>query len=339
MSETTYTASVQVAESPSSLSRAELLRAYRTMRLIREFEDGIHAEYPRGEIPGFVHLSAGQEAIAAGVAAHLRGGDAISATHRAHGHALAAGCDLSALLLEVYGKRGGVCGGKGGSMHLIDLEHGFLGANGIVGAGAPLACGAALAAKRRGAGAVVISYAGDGGSNQGSFLESLNLASVWRLPLVFVVENNGYADSTAARFHQLGIDVARRAPGFSMPGVIVDGHDFFAVWAGARDAVQRARDGAGPTLLECKVTRYYGHGEGHDDQTYRGRDEVAAIRMTRDCIDRFRAAVVESGRLQEAVLVGIDGESRRFLEDAFETARRAPAPDPATLLTDVYASY
>jgi TPP-dependent pyruvate/acetoin dehydrogenase alpha subunit len=321
------------------LTRDELLDAYRVMRTIREFEDRLHVEFATGDIPGFVHLYAGEEAIAAGVCAHLRDDDQIASTHRGHGHAIAKGCDVTEMMLEVYGKRDGLCRGKGGSMHIADFRRGMLGANGIVGGGPPLICGVGLAAKVRGTDQVGVAFTGDGGSNQGTFLESLNLAGAWHLPVVFVVENNGYAEATSVNFHQQAIDVAKRADGFGMPGVVVDGHDFFAVHEAAGEAIQRARDGGGPSLLECKVNRYYGHFEG-DAQTYRGPGEVDQIRRTRDCLANFSRQVTEAGVLEPDDLSQIDEEVRRLIEEAVKTAKAALEPDPARdLLTDVYVSY
>src|SRR4051812_32879225 len=184
------------------------------MRTIREFEERLHTEFATGDIPGAVHLYAGQEAIAAGVLAHLGPDDYVSSTHRGHGHAIAKGCDLTGMMLEIYGRPGGLCGGKGGSMHIADFDRGMLGANGVAGGGVPMACGAALSAKLRGTDQVAVAFVGDGGANQGAFAESLNLAAVWQLPVVFVVENNGYAQSTGPKYHLRGLDVATRAPGF-----------------------------------------------------------------------------------------------------------------------------
>src|SRR6188472_1596294 len=233
------------------LTPEQLVEAYRVMRTIREFEERLHREFATGDIPGFVHLYAGEEAIAAGVIAHLGSDDYVASTHRGHGHAIAKGCDVKAMMAEIYGKQTGLCRGKGGSMHIADVDKGMLGANGIVGGGPPMNCGVGLSAKVRGTDQVGVSFTGDGGSNQGTFLESLNLASVWHLPCIFVVENNGYAESTSDRFHASGVDVAKRADGFGIPGVVVDGHDYFAVREVAGEAIRRAREGGGPTLIEC----------------------------------------------------------------------------------------
>jgi pyruvate dehydrogenase E1 component alpha subunit len=214
----------------------------------------------------------------------------------------------------------------------------MLGANGIVGGGPPLICGVGLAAKVRGTQQVGVSFTGDGGSNQGTFLESLNLAAVWHLPVVFVIENNGYAESTSHKFHQSGIDVAKRADGFGLPGVVVDGHDFFAVHEVAGEAIARARSGGGPSLLECKTNRYYGHFEG-DAQTYRGPNEVERLRAERDCLDAFRRRTTEAGVIEAGDLDAIDAEAVALVEAAVAEAKLATDPTLDDLLTDVYVSY
>jgi pyruvate dehydrogenase E1 component alpha subunit len=320
------------------LTKEQLLEAYRVMRTIRDFEERLHTEFATGEIPGFVHLYAGEEAIAAGVMAHLRDDDFVASTHRGHGHAIAKGCDVKAMMAEIYGKATGICHGKGGSMHIADVSRGMLGANGIVGGGPPLVCGVGLKAKVTKTDQVGVSFTGDGGSNQGTFLESLNLAASWHLPVVFVVENNGYAESTSSNYHQSGIDVAKRADGFGLPGVTVDGFDFFAVHEAAGEAIARARSGGGPTLLECKVMRYFGHFEG-DQQTYRGDGEVEALRRDRDCLSAFARRVTESGMVEAGDLSAIDAATRRLMDEAVAQAKAAPDPTAADVLTDVYVRY
>jgi TPP-dependent pyruvate/acetoin dehydrogenase alpha subunit len=320
------------------LSKEQLLDAYRTMRTIRDFEERLHTEFATGEIPGFVHLYAGEEAIAAGFMAHLDGDDYIASTHRGHGHAIAKGCDPKAMMFEIYGKQDGLCHGKGGSMHIADLDKGMLGANGIVGGGPPLVCGVGLSAKTRGTKQVAVSFTGDGGANQGTFLESLNLASAWDLPCVFVIENNGYAEATAQAFSSKGIDIAKRADGFSMPGVVVDGHDFFAVYEAAGEAIRRAREGGGPSLIECKVNRYYGHFEG-DAQTYRAENEVENIRKEKDCLMLFRQRVTGADLVDEEELDEIDEEVKNLIDEAVREAKEAPEPTAEHLVTDVYVSY
>ncbi|PYV85225.1 MAG: ABC transporter substrate-binding protein [Acidobacteria bacterium] len=319
-------------------SQDELLKAYRTMKMIREFEERIHLEFATGEIPGFVHLYAGEEAIATGFCMHLDDRDKITSTHRGHGHCLAKGCDVYGMMAEIYGKKSGLCAGKGGSMHIADLSKGMLGANGIVGGGPPLACGAALAAKTLGTRGVAVSFVGDGGANQGTTLESLNLAAIWSLPCIFVVENNGYAEATSCKYAGACHDFADRASGFNMPGVTVDGHDFFAVYEVAGEAIRRAREGGGPTLVECKVNRYFGHFEG-DAQTYRAPDEVKKIRETRDCIRNFARKVTSAGVLDGAELERIDQEVMALIDDSVAKSKGGPKPVAADLLTDVYVSY
>ena len=269
---------------------------------------------------------------------HLDERDRIASTHRGHGHCIAKGCDVSGMMAEIYGRKDGLCAGKGGSMHIADLDKGMMGANGIVGGGPPLICGAGLAAKQLGTGGVAIAFVGDGGSNQGTTFESLNLASVWNLPCIFVIENNGYAESTSSKWSIACDDAADRASGFNMPGVVVDGHDFFAVHEAAGEAIKRARGGNGPSLLECKLNRYYGHFEG-DAQTYRGPDEVKKLRESRDCLQMFRDKVTGAGLLDAAELNAVDGEAEALIDDAVAKAKVSPPPTAADLLTDVYVSY
>ncbi len=320
------------------LSKDDLLTAYRTMRTIREFEERLHVEFATGDIPGFVHLYAGEEASGVGVCMHLDDRDRIASTHRGHGHCIAKGCDVDGMMAEIYGRKDGLCAGKGGSMHIADLDKGMMGANGIVGGGPPLICGAGLAAKQLGTGGVAIAFVGDGGSNQGTTFESLNLASVWNLPCIFVIENNGYAESTSSKWSIACDDAADRASGFNMPGVVVDGHDFFAVHEAAGEAIKRAREGGGPSLLECKLNRYYGHFEG-DAQTYRGPDEVKKLRESRDCLALFREKVTSAGLLEGAELDAIDRDALAQIDGAVSKAKVAPPPTAADLLTDVYVTY
>src|SRR5260221_5712931 len=321
------------------LNRSEFKEAYRRMRTIREFEERLHVEFSNGQIPGFVHLYAGEEASAVGVCQQLRPkGDHIASTHRGHGHCIAKGCDVEGMMLEIFGKDGGLCNGKGGSMHIADLDKGMMGANGIGGGGPPLICGAALAAKSLKTGGVAIAFVGDGGSNQGTTFEAMTLATVWKLPAIFIFENNGYAEATSSKFSGAGGDIANRAVGFGMPGKIVDGHDFFAVHEAAQEAIERARNGDGPTLLEFKLNRYYGHFEG-DAQTYRGKDEVKKLRESIDCIARFRTRVTETGLLETKQLDAIDQEVDGHIAGALVKAKAALYPKPEALFTDVYASY
>ncbi|MFO1349721.1 MAG: thiamine pyrophosphate-dependent dehydrogenase E1 component subunit alpha [Gammaproteobacteria bacterium] len=321
------------------ISREELLDSYQKMCTIREFEEAARVEFANGQIPGFVHLYAGEEASGVGVCQHLNPGvDYIASTHRGHGHCIAKGCDVDAMMLEIFGKAGGLCNGKGGSMHIADLSKGMMGANGIVGGGPPLICGAALAAKTLKTGGVAIAFVGDGGSNQGTTFESMNLAAVWKLPAIFIFENNGYAESTSSSWSVASGDIGKRAAAFGMPGKIVDGNDFFAVYEAAQEAIERARGGGGPTLLEFKLNRYYGHFEG-DAQTYRGKDEVKTLRETKDPLKIFRNRVTKDGLLKAADLDGIEGEAKKIIANALAKAKAAPWPSLDAVHTDVYLSY
>jgi acetoin:2,6-dichlorophenolindophenol oxidoreductase subunit alpha len=321
----------------AALTRQQLLNVYRMMLTIREFEERVHKEFATGEIPGFVHLYAGEEASAVGICSNLDDRDSIASTHRGHGHCIAKGVDVIEMMAEIYGRRTGSCHGKGGSMHIADLSKGMLGANGIVGGGPPLICGTALAAKMKGAGGVSVAFFGDGASNQGTTLESMNLATVWNLPAIFVAENNGYAETTSSTWSVASDNIADRADAFGMPGVIVDGFDFFAVHEAASQAVTRAREGGGPSLLEIKFTRYYGHFEG-DQQTYRAR-EVEHARSELDCLKRFADRVTQMGQLSGGDLTAVDAQVAALIDRAVEDAKAAPLPTEADLLTDVYVRY
>ncbi len=318
------------------LSRDELATAYRRMRTIREFEDTVHAEFAAGTIPGFVHLYAGEEASGVGVCMHLGAQDKIASTHRGHGHCIAKGVEVGPMMHEIFGRRDGLCGGKGGSMHIADLSKGMLGANGIVGAGAPLVCGAALTAKTLKTGGVAVCFYGDGASNQGAVLESYNLAKIWNLPMIFVAEDNGYAESTASSW-SVGGSQTGRAAGFGIPSMEVDGADFFAVYDAAGEAIERARAGGGPTLLHVRLNRFYGHYEG-DAGTYRLPEELERARQ-RDPIQLFRERVVETGLMSVEELDASDREVVAEIKDSLAAAKAAPMPTEADLLTDVYVTY
>lgn len=323
---------------PLPLGTDRLLEAYRIMRTIREFEERLHIEFARGDIPGFVHLYAGEEACAAGIMMHLNDNDRIASTHRGHGHCIAKGVDVKEMMAEIYGKTTGACRGKGGSMHIANLSKGMLGANGILGAGAPLICGAALAAKRFGRGGIGVSFVGDGASNQGTFLESLNLAAVWDLPAIFVVENNGYAEATSVDWAVACDSYVDRATGFGLPGISVDGTDFFAVYEAAGEIIKRARSGGGPALLECKMVRFHGHFEG-DAQTYRAKGELEDIRTNKDCIKIFKQRVHDSGIDLRSEFENIDNKAARLIEEAVVEAKSAPFPKADELQTHVYVKY
>jgi TPP-dependent pyruvate/acetoin dehydrogenase alpha subunit len=319
------------------LSREDLLKAYTQMRTIRDFEERVHEEFSAGNIPGFVHLYAGEEASGVGFCMHLTDVDRIASTHRGHGHCIAKGCDTKGMMYEIFGRKEGLCGGKGGSMHIADLEKGMMGANGIVGGGPPLICGAALTAKTLKTGGVAIAFVGDGGSNQGTTFESYNLAKVWNLPAIFVVEDNGYAESTGSAWSVGGTQLGR-AEGFGMPGYQVDGTDFFAVYEVAREVIERARNGGGPSLVHVKLNRYFGHFEG-DAMTYRGPDEVAKAREAHDPLKIFRQRVVEAALLEPEDLDRVDAEVKSHIDQVTVEAKAAAMPTEKDLLTDVYVSY
>lgn len=319
------------------VNKDTLLWIYERMRLIREFEERLHADFATGNIPGFVHLYAGEEAVAVGICANLTDEDFITSTHRGHGHCIAKGVDIKAMMAEIYGKATGACKGKGGSMHIADVSKGMLGANGIVGGGPPLACGAGLTSKVKGTGQVTVCFFGDGASNQGTTLEGMNLAGIWKLPVVFVCENNGYAETTSPDYSVSGQDIAARARGFGMPSLAVDGQDVFAIYEAAREAVARARRGDGPTFIEAQTYRYYGHFEG-DTIQYRDREEEAHYR-SQDCLVRVRKSVTEQGLLSEAELDQIDQKAKETIEEAAAFAADSPPPQPADILTDVYVNF
>jgi pyruvate dehydrogenase E1 component alpha subunit len=321
-----------------TLTREQLLDAYRRMRTIRMFEEKLNDLVMAGKLSGFLHLYAGEEAVAVGVAAHLTDRDYFASTHRGHGHCIAKGVDVKAMMAELFGRSTGVCKGKGGSMHIADFDHGMLGANGIVGAGIPLAVGAGLTAATKKTGAVSIAFFGDGASNQGAFHESANIAALWKLPVVFVCENNGYGEATPAEFAVSVKDIADRAAGYGIPGVIVDGMDFFDVYETAGEAIARARAGGGPTLLECKTYRFFGHYVG-DNTAYRTKEEAEEMRRQKDPISLFEDRAVSAELVKGEELRAIDGESARLLEEAVEYAEASPLPQPEEVLTDVYVRY
>ncbi|MHA1158449.1 MAG: thiamine pyrophosphate-dependent dehydrogenase E1 component subunit alpha [Alphaproteobacteria bacterium] len=318
------------------LSRDELVAVYRRMRTIRTFEDAIHEQFAAGAIPGFVHLYAGEEASGVGVCMHLDDRDAIASTHRGHGHCIAKGVSIEPMMLEIFGRKDGLCGGKGGSMHIADLSKGMLGANGIVGAGAPLACGAALTAKTLKTGGVAVCFYGDGASNQGAVLESYNLAKIWNLPVIFVAEDNGYAEATASSWSVGGSQVGR-GKGFGIPSREVDGSDFFEVYEASGEAIERARAGDGPSLLHVKLDRFYGHFEG-DAGSYRLPEELRDARK-RDPIELFRRRVVEASLIAPDELDQADREIAVEIGGYVSAAKAAPTPTEADLMTDVYVSY
>ncbi len=320
------------------IPKDKLLWIYERMQLIRVFETRVSTEFGKGKIPGFVHLYAGEEAVAVGICANLTDADYMTSTHRGHGHCVAKGVDVRGMMAELFGKATGICKGKGGSMHIADMDKGMLGANGIVGGGPPLACGSGLTAKTNGTDQVTICFFGDGASEQGTLHESLNLAAIWKLPIIFVAENNGYAESTPAHYHCSVENIADRAAAYNMPGVTLDGNDLFAVYEAAHEAVARARAGQGPSLLECKTYRHYGHFEG-DAQTYKIAGENERYQNELDPIKRFTDAVLSRGLVSEAEMADIDGQVNAAIDEAVKFAEDSPFPEVQETFTDVYVSY
>jgi pyruvate dehydrogenase E1 component alpha subunit len=318
------------------LTRAQLLEAYRKMRMIRAFEQKLDALVKLGKLGGFLHLYAGEEAGAVGVCMNLTDRDFVASTHRGHGHCIAKGVGVAGMMAELFGRATGVCKGKGGSMHIADMGKGMLGANGIVGGGIPLTTGAALSAQLKHKGAVSVGFFGDGATNQGQFHESLNMAANWKLPAVYVVENNGFGEFTPTAFVTPVRDLAVRASSYSMRAEIADGMDFFDVYAKAGEAIERARRGEGPTLLECKTYRFFGHFVG-DPLVYRRKEEAEDWIQNRDPLQRFEARVREAGWLDADDLRRVDGEVEGELAAAVEAAEAAPLPPPEALHADVYA--
>jgi len=316
------------------LDKALLLEIYRKMVTVRNFEETAMDLYLKGQLPGFLHVYIGEEAVAAGVMAHLSPQDMITSTHRGHGHAVAKGARLDMMFAELFAKKTGYCHGKGGSMHIADLDLGILGANGIVGGGVPISTGAGLALKLKGSDRVTVCFFGDGASNTGAFYEGVNLAAVWNLPVVFVCENNQYAESTPRKVHQKVKDIAERAAAFSIPGVVMDGMDVFDVYQRTGEAIERARAGDGPTLLEAKTYRFMGHYVG-DPQVYRPKEEVEEWKR-RDPILTFRERVIKEGKLGAAELDAIDAEIKKEIEAAIDFARKSPEPEIETALQDIF---
>lgn len=320
-----------------TLDKSLLLKMYEQMLTIRHFEERAGKEFAAGKVPGFVHLYAGEEAVAVGVCIHLTEDDYITSHHRGHGHCIAKGVDIRAMVAELLGREAGACRGKGGSMHIADVHKGMLGANGIVGGGFPLATGAGLTARYNGRGQVAVCFFGDGAANQGTFHESLNLAGIWKLPVVYVAENNGYAESTPVAYHMSCRDISERAAGYNMPGITVDGLNILAVYEAAGEAIARARRGEGPSLIECKTYRYYGHFEG-DTITYRTKEELEAF-MLRDPIQTLRQSLEGRGLATAEELTAIDQQVQERIDDAWRFAEASPLPAPEDALNDVYVSY
>jgi pyruvate dehydrogenase E1 component alpha subunit len=323
--------------SPARPPDAALRDMLRSMLRIRAFEEALARLHRRGQLPGFVHLYIGEEAVAVGVCSALRADDRITSTHRGHGHLIAKGADVDGMMAELFGRATGLCQGKGGSMHSVDFSLGVLGTNGIVGGGIPIATGAAWADRHLGRDTVTVAFFGDGAANQGVFLEALNLAAIWSLPVIFCCENNGYTEWTPTEKLTAG-SIAERAHPFGIPGVRVDGNDVLAVHEAVSTAVARARAGEGPTLLECVTYRHHGHNEGEEafSGRYRPEDEIS-VWMGRDPIPGFRKRLLEWDALSEADADAIEEEERAAVKASIAAAQAAPFPDPDDALRHAFA--
>lgn len=311
------------------------MKMYRDMLKIRLFEEKVRVLDMEGRLPGFFHLYVGEEAVAVGACSAINTEDYITSTHRGHGHLIAKGGDLGKAMAELFARETGYCKAKGGSMHIAAPELGMLGANGIVGAGIPIATGAALSAKYQKNGKVAVCFFGDGASNQGTFHEALNIAASFNLPAVYVCENNLYGVGTRQRDVRKLEHIAERAKAYDMPGVIVDGNDVEAVYNAVKEAVDRARKGEGPTLIECKTYRHYTHFTGEPD-TYRPKEEVESWKA-KDPIKMYAARLIKEGVTDEAGIKKIDKEIEEEIENAVKFAEDSPKPKPESALTDVYA--
>jgi TPP-dependent pyruvate/acetoin dehydrogenase alpha subunit len=319
------------------LSRDDLLRAWKLMVTIRLFEERVTKEFAAGNIPGFAHVYLGQEASAVGICFELSDQDWIGSTHRGHGHCIAKGCDVNGMMLEIMGKADGLCGGKGGSMHIADMSKGMLGANAIVGGSPPIAVGAALTQKLKQTGRVAVAFTGDGASNQGTTFEAMNMAVVLRVPAIFVIENNGYGEFTATSYAVGAPSIAERAKSFGMPAEAVDGTDFFAVREAMGRALEHAQSGKGPYALELISGRFLGHFVG-DPQVYRSAEELERVRAN-DPLKRFRRAVTEASLLDDAELNEAEAEVASGIDAAVAAGMAGTPPTTGALTADVYVRY
>jgi TPP-dependent pyruvate/acetoin dehydrogenase alpha subunit len=310
---------------------------YAGMVRVRLFEERVRELFAGGRIPGFTHTSVGQEATAVGAATALRPDDYVLSTHRGHGHLVAKGGSLRALMAELFGKATGLCHGKGGSMHIADASVGYLGANGVLASGCVVAPGVGLAIKQRKTGQVVLPFFGDGAANRGPFHEGLNMAAIWKLPVIFFCENNRWASTTAHALSAAGGSIAARAPGYGVPGEAVDGNDVLAVWQAVTRAAERARRGDGPSLIEAHTIRWVGHFEG-DPQLYRPKDEVAEGRA-KDPIARLARYLGERGLLDDADASRVRAAVEQEIDDAVRHAESSPLPEPREALSDLFAHY
>lgn len=320
---------------PMSEHSDRLVRQLREMILIREFESRVQTLFENNELPGFVHLYLGQEAVAVGACSAIEENDYITSTHRGHGHSIAKGLDPDRMIAELFGKETGYCNGKSGSMHIADIDKGMLGANGIVGAGQPLAVGAGLSIRRSGSNKVCLSFFGDGAMAEGQVHEAMNLAGVMDLPVIFVCENNQYGEMTPVEEQHYVGGFESRGEVYDMPAVAVDGMSVNEVYESTKDAVERARTGDGPTLLICETYRYRGHYEG-DQMDYRSEEELEEWRE-RDPIDTLATSLVDSGYLDEAEIEEIYEDRRQRIDEAVQFARDSSYPDPETAFEDVYS--
>ena len=321
----------------TTLNKDTLLWMYEKMVTIRRFEEQSKREADAGRLLG-MHSSVGQEAVPTGVCAHLKDEDYVLGTHRSHHHCIAKGVDLNEMMAELLGKATGTNKGKGGTMHIADINNGMLGANGIVGSNIPVATGAALSAKVRGTDDVSVVFFGDGASSQGSLHESMNLAGIWKLPVIFVCENNRYAESTPYEYSVAGGSVSNRAAGYDIPGVTVDGQSALDMYEVAGAAIKRARAGDGPSLIEAQTYRYFGHFGADDPLGYRTEEEEAYYHE-RDCIERLKVFIVDGDQATEAELAAIDERAVTLVEAAAKFANESPFPSPEELTTDIYISY
>ena len=321
----------------SALDKETLLWMYETMLTIRRFEEQSRREADAGRLRG-MHSSIGQEAVPTGISAHLRDDDYVLGTHRSHHHCIAKGVDVGEMMAELLGKATGTNKGKGGTMHIADIDRGMLGANGVVGSNIPVATGAALSAKMQGRDSVSVVFFGDGASSQGSLHEAMNLASIWKLPVLFVCENNRYAESTPVEYVVAGGSIANRAAGYGIPGVAVDGQSVLEMYEVGGEAVRRARAGEGPTLIEAQTYRYYGHFGADDPLTYRTEEEEEYYK-SRDCIDQLKAYLVDTETATAGELQALDDKATELVAQATKFATESPYPDLEEIFTDVYIDF
>jgi pyruvate dehydrogenase E1 component alpha subunit len=320
------------------LSKEKARWMFQKMIEIRKFEETVTRGTRNGSLGPFAHTSDGQEAVAVGTCAHLKDTDYITSTHRGHGHCIAKGGDLNELMAELAGKSTGCDKGKGGSLHLADFDKGIVGANGVVGGGIPIACGAALTAKLTKSNAVAVAFFGDGATNNGAFHESLNLAAIWKLPIVFVCENNQYGEYTANKYATSAEKISDRAVAYNIPGMTINGNDVIEVYNTVGEAIERARKGEGPTLIECDTYRIQGHGIA-DPQVYKTEEEKNRHLTDEECIKKFKSYIHQLQLLSAEEMAEIEQTVSETVENALQFAIESPFPKPEELYTNVYVSY